>query len=148
VHGHNPGRECFVQTEGVAVPNQSDQAGTGGRNAERRDGQVEKAARNQVVFREVNERIAELTGLVSQTGVNLFICECSDPGCAEAVEITAAEYEAVRADGCRFVIVNGHQMPEIERVVEGNSRFLVVEKVGAAAEIAAAANMRPAGSRA
>lgn len=97
---------------------------------------VEKAARNQVVFREVNERIAELTGLLNETGFNLFICECSDPACAESLEITAAEYEAVRADGARFVIVRGHEIPEAERVVDGNGRFIVVEKTGAAAEIA------------
>jgi hypothetical protein len=128
------------------VPNQSDQSAAGGGNTERRDGRVEKAARNQVLFREVNERIASLTGRVNETGVNLFVCECSDPGCAEAVEVTSKEYEAVRAHGSRFVIVDGHQMPEIERVVDGNGRFLVVEKIGAAGEIAAAGNMRAAGS--
>jgi hypothetical protein len=104
---------------------------------------LEKAARNQVVFREVNERIAELTGLLTETGFNLFICECSDPGCAEALEITAGEYEAVRRDGARFLVADGHQTPEVERVVDGNGRFLVVEKTGHAAEIAYA-NAAPA----
>jgi len=96
---------------------------------------IEKAARNQVVFREVNERIAELTGLLNETGVNLFICECSDPGCAEALEVTQQEYRAVRADPARFIVRHGHELPEVERVVDGNGRYLVVEKIGAAAEI-------------
>jgi hypothetical protein len=111
------------------VPNKRDRAA-----ADR--AAVEKAARNQVVFREVNERIAELTGLLNATGFNLFICECSDPGCAESLEITSGEYEAVRADGARFVIANGHETPEVEQVVDGNRRFIVVENTGAAAEIA------------
>jgi hypothetical protein len=99
---------------------------------------LEKAARSQVVYREVNERIAELTGLLNETGVNLFICECSDPGCAEALEVTRDEYEAVRSDPARFFVVQGHQLPEVERVVGGNRRYVVVEKLGVAAEIATA----------
>lgn len=97
---------------------------------------VEKAVRNQVVFREVNEHIAELTGLFNETGINLLICECSDPGCAASLEITRQEYEAVRANPARFVVLDGHQMPEVEQVVDGNGRYLVVEKLGAAVGIA------------
>jgi hypothetical protein len=103
---------------------------------------VGTVARRQVVFREVNERIAELTGLLNETGVNLLICECSDPGCAESLEITPEEYEAVRADPARFVVLRGHQMLEGERVVDGNGRYLVVEKLGVAAEIADAHDPR------
>jgi hypothetical protein len=50
---------------------------------------VEQAARRQSVFREFNENIAALTGLHIETGYNLFVCECSDTGCAEPLEITA-----------------------------------------------------------
>ncbi len=104
----------------------------------------ETAARQQVVFREVNERIAELTGLLNETGVNLMICECSDPTCAESLEITIEEYETVRADPSRFVVQHGHQVPAVERVVHDNGRYLVVEKVGPAAEIAKAGDPRRA----
>lgn len=97
---------------------------------------VEEAARHQVVFREVNERIANLTGLSSETDINLYICECSDLECAEVVEATADEYETVRGDGTRFLVKPGHQLAGIEQVVDGNGRFLVVEKVGEAGEVA------------
>lgn len=103
---------------------------------------LEKNARNQVVFREVNEHIADLAGASSGPGVSLFICECSDTECAESLEISTAEYERVRADGARFVVLSGHQLPEVERVVEGNGRFLVVEKLGPAAAIARDADPR------
>lgn len=93
---------------------------------------VEAAARHQVVFREVNERIAELTRLLNETGFNLLICECSDPACAESLEITPREYEAVRTDPARFVVLDGHQMPEVERVVADTGRYLVVEKTDSA----------------
>ena len=103
---------------------------------------VEKNARNPVLFREVNEHIAELSHDGRETSVSLFICECSSEACAEALEITAAEYERVRTDGARFVVLPGHQLPDVERVIAGSGRFLVVEKLGAAAAIARASDPR------
>jgi hypothetical protein len=103
---------------------------------------LEKNARRQVLFREVNEHIAELTESVSEAAVILLVCECGDPACAETVEITAEEYERVRGHGARFVVLSGHQLPEVERVVETRGRFLVVEKIGPAATIARASDPR------
>ena len=99
---------------------------------------AELTGRRQAAFREVNEQIAKLTDSLASTSHRLFVCECVDAECAESLEITEAEYEAVRSEGTRFVIVPGHQLPEVERVVSGNERFLVVEKVGAAAQVALA----------
>lgn len=103
---------------------------------------VEDKANQQVLFREVNERIAELGGDWSETGVSLFVCECSNPACAEALEIAPDEYERVRNNSARFIVAAGHQLPEVERVVESNDRFLVVEKFGAAAVVARSADPR------
>ena len=103
-----------------------------------RGSRVEQAARHQTLFREVNENIARLTGLFTETGYNLLICECSDTNCAESLEITAAEYESVRAEGTRFVVVPGHEQAGIDRVVDSKARFLVVEKLGSAADVAPA----------
>lgn len=97
---------------------------------------VEEAVRSHLIFREVNERIAELTRPIDGLSMSLFICECGNQGCAEAVEMAPAEYDAVRAHGDRFVVAAGHQLPGIDHVVDGNHRFLVVEKDGAAAGVA------------
>jgi hypothetical protein len=99
---------------------------------------TDELACRQTVFREVNDNIASLTSLLTETGYQLFICECSDTACAESLDLTAEEYEAVRAYGARFVVKPGHQLAGIERVVDGNGRFLVVEKIGQAADIAQA----------
>jgi hypothetical protein len=40
------------------------------------------------------------------------------------------EYEAVRRIPTHFVVAPGHDVPEIERVVEKTERYVVVEKVG------------------
>ena len=55
-------------------------------------------------------------------------CECADPSCTSRVRITAEELRAVRAHQRRFVLTDGHQLPEVERVVGRSSRFIVVEK--------------------
>jgi len=65
-----------------------------------------------------------------------FLCECSDPSCTKKVVLTRAEYERVRADSTRFVVAKGHALPEIEAVVEHAKDHVVVEKEGAAADVA------------
>ena len=95
----------------------------------------DKLAGREALFREVNENIASLTGRLAETDHQLFICECSNTACAESLELTAEEYEAVRAHPTRFVVKPGHQLAEIEHVVDGNGAFLVVEKIGRAADI-------------
>jgi hypothetical protein len=42
----------------------------------------------------------------------------------------------VRAGAAQFVLVPGHEIPAIERVVERAASYVVVEKVGDAAEVA------------
>jgi hypothetical protein len=82
-------------------------------------------ARNQRFLREVNDRIAELAEW-NEAGVSLFVCECSDLGCADAaLEIDAAEYARIRADESHFVVLPGHERPA-QRVVERTDRFVVV----------------------
>jgi hypothetical protein len=57
-----------------------------------------------------------------------FICECDVADCTELIPMTLAEYEAIRAVPIRFAVVPGHELPEIETVVERHSAYLVVEK--------------------
>jgi hypothetical protein len=92
----------------------------------------------------MNERIAELTGLNDELGVSLYVCECSDEACAESLELTRAEYQAVRANGARFVIAPRHEIGATQRVVEQNRRFAVVENLADARAIATNNNRRPA----
>jgi hypothetical protein len=88
---------------------------------------LERLARNQALYREVNERIVEL--LDAPTTPIEFLCECSNDGCAETVSMTLTEYELVRAQPTTFAVVPGHEILAIERVVEKNHTYLVVDKV-------------------
>ena len=42
--------------------------------------------------------------------------------------IPLAEYERLRSDKRRFAFVHGHEIPEVETVVERRDGFFVVEK--------------------
>jgi hypothetical protein len=67
-------------------------------------------------------------------------------GCNSLVELTLAEYEAVRDSARRFFMVDGHEIPDIERVVERAPRYIVVEKLGEEARIAEDLDPRGNGS--
>jgi hypothetical protein len=100
-------------------------------------GQEERLALNEAIFRDVNERIRQISDTFGQKDQTYdFLCECSDPMCAERVVMTSAEYEYVRSDPTRFVVAKGHVVPEVESVVDRAKDHVVVEKEGAAADIA------------
>jgi hypothetical protein len=93
----------------------------------------ELQARNEALLRTVNDRIMAL----DEDGAEWaepehrfeFQCECGRPGgCGDRLEMSLDEYERVRSQRDRFAVVPGHETPEIERVVERNERFLIVDK--------------------
>ena len=88
---------------------------------------LQRLARNQVIFREVNERLRDLADAVPN-GKAEYLCECSDVHCTEKIELLAFEYEDVRARPKMFFIVPGHERTEVERVVDRNNRYAIVEK--------------------
>lgn len=103
-----------------------------------------RAARNQSLFRDVNERIEEMS--LTTTLVE-FVCECANVECTERMPLRLGEYGSVRQDGTRFAVLPGHVLPDVERVVERHDRYEVVEKARHAGETAAELDPRaPAGA--
>ena len=97
-----------------------------------------RAARNQSLFRAVNEQLRTTEPLLETAGtMHVMTCECADLGCIETLEIAREQYAKVRQDPRRFVVLQGHVYPEVERVVEEDPGFIVVEKAGRAGRIAA-----------
>ena len=95
-----------------------------------------RAGLNEAIFREVNEQIRNLDEEIGdQDGSITVICECGDAGCTERLELLASEYEGIR-EGNFFVIARGHELPQVERVIERRDGWEVVRKVGTAGEIA------------
>jgi hypothetical protein len=97
------------------------------------DVQRQRAAKNQSLFREVNERIEDISANASFT---TFICECMDETCDQSISLTIEEYEHIRADSNTFFVVPGHEVNEVESVFETSDRFFVVSKLGAGRSVA------------
>lgn len=86
-----------------------------------------RVARTETLFRDVNERIAEAAKSLKASYAE-FVCECADAACGERFAAHLEEYEAVRADGRRFLVAPGHEEPRYERVVEDVNEHRVVQK--------------------
>lgn len=101
------------------------------------DHQRERAARNQALFRQVNNRIEELVQRFQLEAEGFScVCECADVECAERIEVPHDEYERIRRRPTEFIVKPGHELPEVEEVVHRESRWVIVRKIGAAAEVA------------
>jgi hypothetical protein len=107
---------------------------------------AERLARNEDYVRDINESLREkhVHAPVVRSGPLPFVCECASMECTEAVELTMTEYRSVRQNARRFVVVPGHEVVDAEVVVETTDRFMVVEKVGEAGQVAAELETNPA----
>ena len=99
-----------------------------------------RVAQNESLFREVNERILELEQSFGDPGrggrLLGIVCECARTGCTAKVEVSVDEYRHAREKPTRFIVAPGHVDLEFERVVIETDRFLLIEKIGEAGEIA------------
>jgi hypothetical protein len=90
----------------------------------------DRRAKNEALFREINERIDAVSadvGLAPDERVR-FVCECSDVDCTEWLDLALDEYEAIRRDATHFVVTPGHERDALERVVKRTERYVVVDK--------------------
>jgi len=83
-----------------------------------------RIAMNEATYRTVNEGVRA----PGADGPITFLCECGRLGCNQLIRLTRAEYEAVRGNPRRFAIVPGHEIPEVEDVVERHESHAVIEK--------------------
>ena len=88
----------------------------------------ERAARNEALFREVNERVEELRESPANGGTADFVCECADDTCTQRITVPLATYEHTRADARLFLVAPGHVRPELEHVVSEDAGYVVVRK--------------------
>jgi hypothetical protein len=95
----------------------------------------ERLARNESLFREVNERIEQMSGQGSFEPIE-FLCECGEASCTETIPLSRSEYEQVRSNPLLFVIKPGHGIADVETVVEEKARFEIVRKHEAEGRIA------------
>lgn len=95
-----------------------------------------RIANNEDTFRDVNDGIARGQWPGEPGQPISFRCECARLGCNALIELTLADYERVRKHGRRFVLVPGHEIPEVETVVERYDAYAVAEKRDEAGRLA------------
>jgi hypothetical protein len=71
---------------------------------------------NEALYRLVNEKIGDLNdtfGLISETMA--VVCECARLECTEQITLDISTYEHVRSDPTLFVLLPGHEEPDVDR---------------------------------
>jgi rubrerythrin len=96
---------------------------------------LDPGVRSQVLRRVMNEQIRRVAESFGLGDVLDLVCECENGDCFAPLAVSADDYQAVRRFPTRFLVRPEH-LSANERVVEEGARYLVVEKVGAAAETA------------
>ena len=103
------------------------------------DADAIRIAANENVLRERNERMKQSNAHTFWVDPPFpdWTCECGDVNCSNPIHVTIEEYEAVRAEPTRFIIAPGleHVASEVERVVQREGRYWIVEKVGVGAQM-------------
>lgn len=93
------------------------------------DDRARKIGENEALYRAVNEKIEGLSAAFGPlTDSMTVVCECGDGSCAQQIEVSVTDYERIRSDATLFLIVPGHEIPDVEDVVETNDGFDVVRK--------------------
>ena len=99
------------------------------------DERERRVALNQTIFRAGNEALAQ--NVDPGRDMLPFMCECADESCFDAVVLTRAQYERIRAHPRRFVLIQGHENgKEPAHVVEEFDRFVILEKEEGAGRVA------------
>jgi hypothetical protein len=110
---------------------------------------AERIARNDPIFRDVNEQInakAKEHNTSEEQAVP-FICECADDHCTTIIPLSLGEYDDVRTDSRQFFTAFGHERFEgLVAIVSTNHNHLVVRKSGRARDIAASLDSRHDGN--
>jgi hypothetical protein len=93
------------------------------------DERARRISLNEALFRQVNEQLEDLADTFRPGSDQLeLICECGNLACEEQIRLDRNEYEALRRDALFFAVVHGHELPDVEEIVERHPTYDVVRK--------------------
>ena len=93
------------------------------------DERERRIAANESRFRQINEELTRsLRGIPGDADAVTIVCECGMLDCAQTVTVKDEVYEAVRGHARRFLVAPGHELPDVESVVERAPGHVVVQK--------------------
>lgn len=103
----------------------------------------DRLVKNEAIFRQINEEVQnglnELEKIAGEDGQSSmvakhddvplhFYCECADITCHERIEMNLSEYKVLHYDRRQFIIKPGHEIDEIEDIVDEDKDVTVVKK--------------------
>ena len=98
-----------------------------------------RAARNQALFRAVNEKMLELNETFGEiVGTFAIACECARLDCVALMEIPPDAYRAIRESPRTFAVCVDHVQEDVERTVSTHDGYAVVEVIGRGVAVAEA----------
>jgi hypothetical protein len=88
-----------------------------------------RISKNEEVFRRVNEEIDQVNQAFGEVaGTMTLVCECGETNCIDQIHVTPSEYERLRSDKTLFAIRPGHEIHDVENVVDKRDDYWVVKK--------------------
>ncbi len=97
---------------------------------------------NEVVFRRHNEKVKvgfeKLRKIAEEDGQQhqiaepntplYYLCECSDENCRLRIKMKPSIYDAIHKQRDRFSVIPGHETTKIEKIIEKQAGYTIVEK--------------------
>ena len=69
------------------------------------DERTRRVARNQAMYRQVNERLEDLNDALGEISREFrVVCECADVTCMEQITLSRQAYERTRANPTQFIV--------------------------------------------
>jgi hypothetical protein len=100
-----------------------------GRHTARHEGEgsaINIVRKRRALLREVNEQIRQTNGsLPGAPASYIVLCECERADCLKRLEVPADLYAEVRNDRERFLVLEGHEDDDVERVVASDGYSVV-----------------------
>jgi hypothetical protein len=98
-----------------------------------------RLALNEAIARDANELVDDVAaGWFDPDEAVTFRCECVRSDCVELIALTREEYASVRESPVQFIVVPGHEEPDVEEVVGHMRVYPLVRKLGPGADVARA----------
>ena len=84
-----------------------------------------RAALAERLFAELNDSLIASNRTAEWTE---FVCECANPLCEEAIDVTAATLERIHSYPAHYVVKAGHEVDAVETVVDRGDGLVIVKK--------------------
>ena len=84
---------------------------------------------------ETEEFYRQINDLMTRNGTRAdgrYMCECANPYCNVTMDVTAEDIDVLHSLPGHYVILPGHEIPDVEHVVHATATYTIVQKNGVA----------------